>query len=175
MITNLHNHPTEGGFGVVRTKSWIGGVIRLMTRSQVNHAFIIIRLDANGEDWTILEADPRGARYAKLSKYADLDVVFSVHKIDTITRARIVKEAKLLYGTPYNFLDIAALFFLMLGVRWQWLQNIAQNQNRLICSQLVDRAYENAGLHLYTDKRPDGEVTPGDLLMFLANGSEPTR
>jgi hypothetical protein len=33
----------------------------------------------------------------------------------------------------------------------------------LICSQLVDRACELAGVHLFDDGRLSGQVTPGDL------------
>lgn len=167
------NRPTPGAFGVVRTSTpIIAAAIRLLTRSQVNHAFIVVGADGKG-DWDVIEAQSKGATLAKLSKWADKEVVFSDPLPDGKYVLPVVNAARLLLGTPYNYLDIAALFFLLLGVRFSWLLKRAQTSKRLICSQLVDRAYRLAGLHLFDDDRPDGEVTPGDLLMFVAQGLTP--
>ena len=57
-------YPRRGQFGVVRTKGFVPAVIRLMTRSQVNHAFIYTREDC------IVEAEGTGARHARPSEYA---------------------------------------------------------------------------------------------------------
>lgn len=169
------NQPSVGAFGVVRTSSFVAPFIRLLTRSQVNHAFVIIAKHTKSNDWLILEAQSKGARYALLSKYADKEVVFSSFDMTPRERRDVVSCAVSLHGIPYNYLDIVALFFLQLGFRWKWLLKRAQTTQRLICSQLVDRACEQAGLRLFEDGRPDGEVTPGDLLMFVAQGLDPVR
>lgn len=168
------NKPTKGAFGVVRTGSFVAPFIRLLTRSQVNHAFVVLGQSRQGE-WIILEAQSRGARYAALSKYDSMEVVFSNYDLTDEERGAVVAQARGLHGTPYNYLDIVALCLLTFGLRWSWLLKRAQSAKRLICSQLVDRAYERAGLRLYSDGRPDGEVTPGDLLMHVAQGLEPER
>lgn len=165
------NRPSIGCFGVVRTNTFIAPAIRLLTRSQVNHAFVVVRKLQDG-DWLVVESQRIGARLARLSKWADLEVVFS-DPLPGFHGANVASEARALVGTPYNFLDIAALALLMCGLRWNWLLRRAQSSKRLICSQLVDRAYRNADVHLYEDTRPDGEVTPGDLLMFIAQGLKP--
>jgi cell wall-associated NlpC family hydrolase len=156
-----------GQFGVVRTNSVAAWLIRLGTRSQVNHAFVFI-----DEDF-IVEAEGTGAVISRASKYADMTV--SHFPLTDAEAAAIGAEARKLVGTPYGYLDIACLTLLSLGVRWQWLLDRAQASRTLICSQLVDRAYRNAGLHLYDDGRPDGEVTPGDLLVLLAERAALTR
>src|SRR4051794_28204282 len=81
---------------------------------------------------------------------------------DTI-RARVAAAGRALVGTPYSFLDYLSLFLLHLGVRPAWLLRAVDNRRHMICSQLVDTAYEAAGLHLFADGRFPGDVTPGDL------------
>lgn len=152
-----------GQFGVVRTKGFVPAVIRLMTRSQVNHAYIYVN------ETHVVEAEGQGAIVSKASKYDGSLHPESEIPLTNGERTRIAAEAAKLVGTPYNFLDIAALFFLLLGFRWSWLTERAQSQKALICSQLVDRAYRNADVHLFNDGRQDGQVTPGDLLVLLAN------
>jgi cell wall-associated NlpC family hydrolase len=157
---------STGQFGVVRTTSLAAWVIRLGTRSQVNHAYIYV------SDNYIVEAQPHGAVMRHASKYAGSPT--SSFNLTPEEQARVRAAALALVGTSYNFLDIAVLALLSLGVRWAWLQKRAQSSAALICSQLVDRAYRNAGIHLYDDGRPDGEVTPGDLLLLLAERSTAT-
>jgi hypothetical protein len=156
-----------GQFGVVRTNGIVAWGIRLGTRSQVNHAFLV--LDDNG---TIIEAEPQGARLSHLSHYPD--AVMSHLELTPEQQQHVVAAGRALRDTPYNWLDIVGLGLLSLGLRWRWLQTRAQSSKTLICSQLVDRVYDLAGIHLYDDGRPDGEVTPGDLLTLLAERSERT-
>lgn len=152
----------QGQFGVVRTGGFVAQMIRLMTHSQVNHAYVYL------DDRRILEAMPSGAVVSPASKYAGAVKAESRFPLTAEEAAHIAGVANGFIGTPYNFLDIVALFFLTLGFRWGWLLARAQRCDRLICSQLVDRVYTVAGLHLYNDNRPDGEVTPGNLLLLLA-------
>lgn len=156
--------PKPGEFGVVRTSGWFPQAIRLLTRSQVNHAFIVLE-----DGHSIVEAQAVGAVISDLSKWetGHLVVYSRIHR-DPATATAVCAAARSLVGTPYNFLDIGALAFLLLGFRWAWLLNRAQSLRRLICSQLVDRSFALAGQRLFADGRPDGEVTPGDLLLLIA-------
>lgn len=163
-----HYPNRTGQFGVIRTKGFTGAVIRLMTRSQVNHAYIYV------DNETVVEAKPQGARLTKVRNFGHDDLkAESSFLLTPSERARLASIARGMVGTPYGFLDIVALLFLILGFRWQWLLDRAQTSHTLICSQLVDRVYTLAGLHLYNDNRPDGQVTPGDLLLYLAQGKVP--
>ena len=156
--------PTRTGqFGVVRTNSLAAWLIRLGTRSQVNHAFVFIEEDR------IVEAEGKGAVISHISKYDGALCPVSDFALTDTEQAAVVEQARAVVGTPYGYLDIACLTLLSLGIRWQWLLARAQSSKTLICSQLVDRVYRDAGLHLYEDGRPDGEVTPGDLLVLLAD------
>jgi hypothetical protein len=96
---------------------------------------------------------------------------------EDMLRDEIADAAVRLVGTPYGWLDylsIALLHWLgadphdhrrrpLLG----WLRRLVvarvRTGRRLICSQLVDTVYATSGLHLFTDHRYSGDVTPGDL------------
>ena len=153
-----------GDHFVVRTGGWAGQVIRLGTQSQVNHAGIV--LDADG---ATVEAQPGGAVYGHLSRYRrHLVVVNDLELLTDLQRARIAVEARALVGTPYSWLDIVALGLTAVGIRWAWLAKRVARTDRLICSQLVDLAYDRAGVHLFNDGRLSSAVTPGDLLLRIA-------
>jgi len=44
-----------------------------------------------------------------------------------------------------------------------WLLDYVAGTGHIICSQLVDQCYLDAGVHLFDDGRFVGDVTPGDL------------
>lgn len=142
----------------------MGAAIRLLTRSQVNHALIIVEPDEHGPRY--VEAQAKGAVITR-----GIPRVLAQNDLQPLTdeqRKALSDAALSLVGTPYGFMDIVALGLACLGFRWRWLMNRVQREDRLICSQLVDRAYANAGIHLFNDGRPDSTVTPGDLLIYVA-------
>jgi hypothetical protein len=51
------------------------------------------------------------------------------------------------------------------GREW-WVKRLSDN-GRLICSQAIDVEYLKAGIHLFTDGRLSGLVSPGDLDRLL--------
>ena len=160
--------PRPGDYGVVDIRR--GGlacrltsaVIRLGTRAPWSHAFVVV------DDSTIVEATPRGARKAPLSSYRGLTTAYNDLEPRTAAqRSAITAAAVAMVGTRYGFLDIAALAFVCLGMRWRWLERRVAREDRLICSQLVAKSYAAAGLFLFDD-RPSQAVTPADLGLRLA-------
>lgn len=164
--------PDLGDFGVVATYGnrldrTIGRLIRWDTASPVNHAFVYVGGDQ------IVEAQPGGAVVSASNEYDD--IIWSTGHIPLTDsqRSAIAADAWLDVGIGYSWLDIAAIAFVQ--ARWHRgkfnaggpLARAAERRisrlNRLICSQLVDLAYERAGVHLFTDGRPSGLVSPGDL------------
>jgi cell wall-associated NlpC family hydrolase len=149
--------PALGDFGVVRTGGTAAKLIRFGTRSTVNHAFVYI---GGG---CIVEAQPGGAVVSSADKYPL--AVWAGRE-----QPQAAHHARQLVGTPYGWLDIAALSLACAGIGDEPNNPIAQiveRDNRLICSQLVDRAYLLAGVHLFDDGRLSGQVTPGDLLDLI--------
>jgi uncharacterized protein YycO len=111
---------------------------------------------------TVVEAQPHGAQKASKDNYPN--AVWSNFLLNDVQRAAIVQWSLDHVGTPYNFLDIVALFFSrVLHIKFGWVNTRLSQNGTDICSQLVDAAYRAAGVHLFHDGRPSGDVTPEDL------------
>lgn len=152
--------PEVGAFGVTRTDGWKAWVIRRVTRSTVNHAFIYV---GGGN---VIEANPAGAGWAPADKYPH--AVWSTMDLHGRGTA-IAHAAWALVGTPYSWVDDACIGLADL-FGWhvpQAVRSRLSRRTRLMCSQLVDTAYLSAGIHLFPDGRITGDVSPGDLLHLI--------
>jgi hypothetical protein len=155
--------PKPGDFGVVRTPGLAGAIIRLATRSPVNHAFVYIGADHGALGGYIVEAAPGGVRKV-INPYGR--VRWSSLELTDGQRASICLAAKATIGRPYNWLDILALGADAFGWRWpsQWRR--LNRTDRLICSQDVAFSYLGSYGPLIAGKTPN-QVTPGDLLVLI--------
>lgn len=155
-----HVAPAPGDFGVVTTSGWAARLIQTVTRSHYNHAFIYA---GNGR---IIEARPSGAGYGTLDYPA---VLWSNVPLNPLERDNVVAAAVKMIGTPYSWVDCAAI-----GIADLFGQHIPElvrkrlnRRDRLMCSQLVDTAYLLAGVHLFSDGRVPGDVSPADLALLV--------
>ena len=159
-------HPQPGDFGL----STIGGPLGKFVSfaqlvvgdpSRYQHAFLVL------DDDTVVEAQPGGARITPLDRWLANEgrkpLAFSVADLTPVQRASLVAAGRRLVGTPYSFLDYLSLALLARGTRPKWVVRRVRNSGHLICSQLVDLVYRQAGLQLFADDRDSGDVTPGDL------------
>lgn len=154
--------PKPGDFMVTATGGWVAWAIRKITNSKVNHAAVYV--DHGG---LVVEAQPGGARLTKASKYKK--AIWSNFNLNGDTRFHIVTNALSFVNTPYNFLDIAAQALVRV-FDWhapKWALKRLSSSKRLQCAQLVDLAYERAGVTLFKDGRPEGMVSPGDLYKLI--------
>lgn len=123
------------------------------------HAFLL--LPGN----KILEAEPGGAKIVDGVHYDQVYWCTNIRKLlhPTITDSLIETTAEHLKGVPYSFLDYAALATHRLHVPGPWLKDYIESEKHMICSQLVDYAYELLGTQIFTDNRWTGFVTPASL------------
>jgi hypothetical protein len=159
--------PELGDFGVTRTNGPAAWLIRLVTRSAVNHAFVFV---GNGQ---IVEANPSGAAIGTVTEYPH--AIWSHVALTTQQRHAINNAARGFTtandgkGIPYSWVDDACIGLADL-FGWHVPEPVRarlSKRTRLMCSQLVDRAYSMAGVHLFPDGRIDGDVSPGDLLHLI--------
>ena len=158
--------PQPGDFGLVsvsgRAGWWINiGQALVGDGSRYQHAFVVVA------DGVCVEAQPSGACTRVLSYYDGRSPAFSRLPLTDEQRVDIVSAAMTLIGTPYSFMDYAALALDHWHVRPAWLKRYIASSKRLICSQLVDECYRRAGVQLFNDGRDPADVTPGDLLYVL--------
>jgi uncharacterized protein YycO len=160
--------PQPGDFGLVSIRGFPGLLVRIGQGlsgdgwHDYHHAFLVL------DDGEVFEAQPGGARIRPLSDYDNTNAVYSSWPLSDEQRAAIVREARPLVGTPYSWLDYLSLALLHFGIRPAWLRRYVADTGHQICSQLIDHVYLRAGLHMFSDGRWPGDVTPGDLTLVLS-------
>jgi hypothetical protein len=143
--------------------------------SQYEHAFVYIG------DMTVAEAMPHGARTRTLVTYDIPGALWSTGRVllGPGERQRVCKAA-LGYttarggrGIGYSWLDYVAIGAKRLRIPAPHLRSYIKSTGHMICSQLVDRCYQDAGVQLFDDQRWNGEVTPADLAGVIEAGLPP--
>lgn len=155
--------PEIGDFGLVKMNGDAGRLIRFGQWlngegfADYEHAVIYVGGDQ------IIEAEPSGA---KLSSIHYHNILWSTGWVDLTDAQRrdIAHVALGLVGTPYSFADYAAIAAHTLHLPGNGLlKRYVASSNHLICSQLVDYCYRQAGVSLFKDGRWPGYVTPASL------------
>lgn len=163
------SEPRPGDFALVRIHGGIGWLIRLGqwldggVYADYEHAFVYV---GDGE---VVEAEPGGARRVPLSTYDGEELVWSSYVVSLTEsqRAAIVASALRYVGTPYSFLDYLSLLVARLRLPFPSVKKYVKRTGHMICSQLVDQCYQDAGVHLFADGRWPGDVIPADLYRLL--------
>lgn len=137
---------------LIRIGQWLNGD----GFADYEHAFVYV---GNGY---VVEAQPGGAIKAPLIKY-DLQRIVWHSAPGWRAGVAIALHAKSMIGTPYSFLDYFAIGAVRLRLPSKRLRAYVASTRHLICSQLADEAYRRAGVELFSDGRPTGQVTPGAL------------
>lgn len=153
-----------GDFGVVPIPGRAGRLIRFGQwlngdgYADYEHAFVVV------SPIQVVEARPSGAGYAALGRKGAV-----YYSCPEDHRPLVADAARSLIGRPYSALDYFALaakrFHLPLSTAL--LRTRMEQTGELICSQLVDLAYQMGGVQLYDDGRQPGDVTPGDLYQLV--------
>ena len=116
----------------------------------------------NGATYTTCPAQPENLPGALWSS--------GVIAVTDVQRALIEAACAGMRGTPYGWVDYAALAAHRLHVPIPGVESIVTNTHSMICSQLVDYVYSNAGIKLFDDGRWNGYVTPADLAWVIEKG-----
>lgn len=155
--------PQPGDYFLTQITGFSGFLIRIAQAltgdaSRYTHAGVIL------DDDTVVEAMPSGAQIVPLADILTRDTLaFSRFDLTDDQRAAIVVEARKLEGVRYSFLDYLLLGLLSIGIKPPKLRKAVHGSGHMICSQLVDKAYNRAEIYLFEDGRDSGDVTPGDL------------
>jgi len=151
--------PNIGDYFVVRTNGWAGWLIRIGTGSKWNHAGIYIG------DGKIVEARPIGVTVSELSKYDGMPIIWNTEVDTSLTeeeRNRIKHRALDFVKDRYGFWSIINIALKILFLGWFPSLKRAEDENSVICSQLVAWTYSSAA-HIKLSKKPHALVTPKDL------------
>jgi len=153
---------------------------------KIRHVLVCVESAGGGHGPKAVQAMPHGAEEIELtaqhwtSAYA---YVMPNYGISTHTSLLgmavgqgydVAREARALVGTPYSFLDYAALTahaasgrgYVPLGQRSK-LERYVASTKHMICSQLADEAMRRAGFHVFNDGRLPQDVMPAALFTGL--------
>ncbi len=120
----------------------------------------------------IVQAMPDGATCIR--RGVELGDLWSTGIINPTSAQRlaIVAAARSYVGVGYSSLDYLALAAHRLHLPTPVLRHFIASTHHMICSQLVDQCYFDAGVHLFDDGRWPGYVTPADLAGLILSGGQ---
>jgi hypothetical protein len=142
-----------------------------------HHVAVVTRAETPFLWPKIVQAMPSGAEEIEIGQehwtgdyvylrpaYIPRDPLGEQGHIDWIGQAETVTNVARHYiGTPYSFLDYAALAGWHFGVRNGLIRRYVKSSGHQICSQLADQAMSDAGFHVFDDGRLPQDVTPAAL------------
>jgi len=160
--------PLPGDFCCVSVRGETGRLIGAAEKlgggfSDYQHVFGYIG------DMRVVEAAPGGARVREITTFQKPGqlTLWSTGAIELTGAERgLIVAAALKYAaakTGYSALDYVAIALHHLHVPAPGLRGYIAATGHMICSQLWDQAYLDAGVHLFTDGRWPGYVDPADL------------
>ncbi|GFE12260.1 hypothetical protein Sgleb_03070 [Streptomyces glebosus] len=165
-----HTHPLPGDIGLTRISGITGRLIRFGQWingdgfADYQHAFLVL------PDGRLLEAEPGGAAIKPLTAYDGTPVCYVCPEgLTEQQRTAICAAATAYVGVPYSFLDYLAIAAHRFHLPVPGLRRYVASTGHMICSQLVDQTYQDAGVHLFADGRWPGYVTPMALYNLLAD------
>jgi hypothetical protein len=164
----IQRTPRPGDIGLTSVQGPVGALLRFGQWLNGDgfavweHAFLVLPGDR------LIEAQPGGARIGQLAEYDGRPVVYlSPPGLVPDRRWAICDAAEQYVGVGYGWLDYLALAAHRFHLPVPGLRRYIANSRRMICSQLVDQAYADAGVPLFADGRWPGYVTPADLFNRL--------
>lgn len=150
--------PPLGSYAVVHCTGFVPDMISLGTRCWANHALVV-----TGDRGECVEAEPGGARRGHLSEYVGHRLAYCVEGTPG-QRLTVAQTALTMVGLAYEDLDIADLGLRCLGLPWRALNVFVEGHGHgAICSTLVARCGQAAGLDWLCGRPNAAAVTPADL------------
>lgn len=164
MVAGVKN-PMHGDIGLARIGGILGFFVMLGQAlagdaSRWTHTFIVL------DDENVIAGQPGGARIDPLSLYKNKSIYVQMNLTDE-KRQEIVEIARSYEGTPYGWLNYLAIGLARFNIKPKWLRRFIASNKTMMCSQLSDVVYCQAGIHIFNDGRLSGEVTPGDLANWI--------
>ena len=169
--------PERGDFAVVSVAGRGGELIGFGEKlcgnafSEYQHAFIYT-------GGMRIEAEPGGARAVTMRQFETPGqlTLWSTGRIPLTDKQRsaICVAARGCLGVGYSWLDYAAIGLHSKHLPAPGLRGYIASTHHLICSQLCDQVYADAGVHLFNDNRWPGFVTPAALAARILESPDGT-
>jgi hypothetical protein len=146
----------------------VGTLIRKLTQSEVNHAFLAYP-DTEWGGWWAAQIDQRGVILVPAESVECKTLVCYEYNRDI---SYALPKTRQLIGSKYDFLGIFG-FLCKLSV-WRLFHkkilNPIQNKGELFCSEMVTTFLKAADIS-WAQRLDPASTSPGDLYNFLENDS----
>ena len=150
-----------GDLLVVQNPGWFSRLIAIFTISKFTHVACYVGL-IDGKP-TVVEARPTGICRTSLYEFDSIKKVETHLPLTDNQRAIAVAYWLSEEGSGYGFLDIAAMALTRIKIRPKFLVKKAQNDNRVVCSQLAANGYHKAGYEMFNPAVDPWFVAPADI------------
>lgn len=137
----------------VRTDGIIGGLIRWLTRSSVNHVALAI------DEHRILEVQPEFGVKVMENPYRSYVRGYLYRPLTHAEQKKVLTTAAGMIGRKYDWSLIGAILFRLFGWKTRFFRDLPC---RWICTEAVDFSYLSAGIDLIAERGP--AISPEDLL-----------
>jgi hypothetical protein len=150
----------RGQVGIVRTHGFSSWLIRLITRSHVNHM-------VNDTGTELISAEYPHVRTRPYGYFTN--IVWSQFDYTDDQKEKIVTFAEDQVGKPYGWADDLAIGIGLITRQRtpRWLARWLATDGEWICSSLADASLRHAGIHIFNDDRPVGATFPGSFEAFF--------
>ena len=173
-FSNLEHFPQVGDCILIEGEGLVADGIEWMEGGEVSHTALYV----GGGEAKIIEALSNGVKIQKLDKYFKDDYRIVIRRIPGLEVAEAEEMKAYAYSQvdkPYDFNQFVSLgfYFILnkLGIddllrnwfHYEVDNNVDDNENAIICSELYARAAKEAGYNL-CGKKNMSLITPQDLL-----------
>jgi hypothetical protein len=144
-----------------KDNSFISRVVAKLTHSEFTHVALIVGYDEATKVATVIESDKFVNTRITTVKIDDSHVVYSTDNMTKEVSDKVVKYSYRQLGVKYDYFQILGLFISLTikGDRYA----LFNSTNKYICSELIDRAYLNAGIPRLNNLNI-GNITPQELI-----------
>ncbi len=152
-----------GDVGLAHSRGLVGLLIRLLTRSKWNHAFVVVAVHGPAPDQIeVVQAEAHGVELTTLDKVAPGGRI-EIIACPAPNRSLVVAEALSLRRRRYGFVTIASILFNLAPLPFRL---DVQENGTLICSAVAAISLLAGGwLHPWPDLY---QVTPAQLAIALS-------
>jgi hypothetical protein len=157
-----------GDIAACSAGGWPGRIVHLLQLlagggkySKYQHVIVYL---GNG---MVLQAEPGGSRIVPFTARKYMLWSSGIIRIPDEARARVPELAAAMEKIPYSYLDYLSVALHRLHIGAKRLRNFIRDTGHMQCAQLADEFMRRLGVHLYTDKRWEGDVIPCDIARLL--------